>query len=103
MLGSSANFVPADTKASIDAYVKDRAPIGGFLYAVLSDDLFEACGRADENNAKCLFGIVRYIWNNAPPECHGSQAKVRAWLKVRLDALRKQAEDGNESAGGAVP
>jgi len=61
-------------------YVDDRCPTGDFLYAVLSNDLFEAMGRADENNRAALFDICKYIWNELPSICWGSPEKVRAWF-----------------------
>jgi hypothetical protein len=53
---------------------------GGFLRAVLENDLLESFGRADEDNRACLFGICSWMYNNAPMECRGSPAKVKAWL-----------------------
>lgn len=73
--------IPASTKESIEAYVNTRRPTGGFLRAVLSNDLKEACARADEDNRRCLFEIVCVLYNYAPSKCWGSPEKVDAWLE----------------------
>ena len=67
-------------KESLDKYAKDRIPPGGFLIAVLANDLMEAMGRADENNRYNLHDICSYVYNNIPSGCHGSYDIVDAWL-----------------------
>lgn len=66
-----------------DAYVVDRRPTGGFLQAILENDLREACGRADNQNQRLIWEIVEYCWNELPPTCWGSPEKVAAWLAAR--------------------
>ena len=68
-------------KLSLDRYVEDRIATGGFLHAVLTNDLFGAMERADEFNRDDLYNIVKYIFNHIPGECYGSKAKVSKWLK----------------------
>jgi len=69
-----------EIKETLERYVRDRTPAGGFLSAVLSNDLTEACGRADMRNQIRLHEIVSYIYNNLPMLCWGSPEKVDAWL-----------------------
>ena len=66
---------------SIERYVSRRIPTGGFLEAVLSNDLKEACARADNQNRQLLFEIVGYIYNEVPAQCWGSPEKVNLWLR----------------------
>ncbi len=73
-------IIPPYTRASLDRYAHDRVPTGSFLHAVLTNDLFEAIARADDNNAHCLYDICSYIYNELPSDCHGSVEKVKAWL-----------------------
>ena len=70
---------------SLDRYAKEGIPTGGFLAAVLSNDLFEAVGRADHNNLPVLHDICTYIYWELPSSCHGSSDKVKAHLE-RLKA-----------------
>ena len=52
---------------------------GGFVTAVLSNDLFEACGRADTQNSAQLDLICRFIYNNIPRGCYGSHKAMENW------------------------
>jgi len=70
-----------DIQATLERYVNDRCPTGGFLHAVLSNDLMEACARADMHNQRRLPEIATYIYNNLPMISWGSPEKVDAWLK----------------------
>lgn len=74
-------MIPEDIKQSLEKYTQQRIPTGGFLYAVLSNDLFEAFGRADNENRLLLFNICSYIYNELPSTCWGSKEKVNNWLK----------------------
>jgi len=67
-------------KETLERYVNDRCPTGGFLHAVLSNDLTEACARADMRNQRQLPEIVTYIYNNIPSISWGSPEKVEKWL-----------------------
>lgn len=80
----------ANIKAAIDAYAKDGCPTGDFLYAVLSNNLREAIGRADEDNQRDLQEIVRYCWWEIPGNCWGSEKIVNEWLGKHAE--RREAE-----------
>ena len=73
--------IPISIKQSLDSYVEHRIPTGDFLNAVLSNDLFEAIGRADDINIIFLHNICGYIYNELPTLCHGSPKRVRKWLQ----------------------
>jgi hypothetical protein len=68
---------------TLDRYVLNHIPTGGFLEAVLSNDLKEACARADSQNRYLLFEIVSYLYNEVPSACWGSPEKVQKWLEAR--------------------
>ena len=74
-------MIPDRMKLAIDAYVNDRRPVGGFLTAVLSNNLKESFAMADEDNRAHLYDIVRYCHNEIPFVCWGSPQKVKAWLQ----------------------
>ncbi len=71
------------TLAAINRYAKDHVPTGDFLYAVLTNNLAESIGCADEENLRDLVEIVRYIYNHIPYISWGSKEKVAAWLAQR--------------------
>lgn len=83
------NGVPAYTMGALRRYVDEGMEPGGFLTAVLSNDLFNAIGRADGTNAAALENIVRHIYCHEPFDCWGSKERVTAWLD------KKRAERGN--------
>lgn len=67
-------------KASLKRYVENKIPTGGFLRAVLENNLFVAIGRADIQNRNKLHNICIYIYNELPSNCWGSKEKVEKWL-----------------------
>jgi hypothetical protein len=75
--------IPERTIASIQRYVNDHIETGGFLYAVLTNDLMESFARADGENQRAMFEIVKYIYNEIPKICHGSKEIVDEWLSKR--------------------
>jgi len=88
--------IPQHIRAGLDRYVKGGIKTGGFLYAVLTNDLFEAVGRADIESRINLFDICDYIYNKVPLSCWGSKEKVKEWIdKFR----KKESQNGNTSTG----
>jgi hypothetical protein len=59
-------IIPEMTRGSIMRYVEHGIQPGGFLTAVLSNDLYNATGRADRENLAALPAIVRWFANNCP-------------------------------------
>ena len=72
--------IPDELRASLDRYVQKRIPPGGFLIAVLENDLMETIGRADHHNIHFLKEICQYVHWELPSPCHGSPERVAAWL-----------------------
>jgi hypothetical protein len=80
---------------SLKSYVENKVPPGGFLYAVLSNDLTGACAKADEHNQKQLFDIVNYVYNNLPYNSWGSPEKVKKWLNNKENENTEINEEEN--------
>lgn len=74
------NECPVSVRSSLRQYIEDGCEIGGFLRAVLSNDLFGAISRADSENRKNIVRTVSWIYNNAPRACWGSPEAVYEWL-----------------------
>ena len=74
------DIIPFSTISSLYAYVEERRRTGGFLYSFLTHDMVGVFDRADNENSKALRGIWKFIYNNLPASCHGSEEKVEAWL-----------------------
>ena len=78
---------PEDVVESINLYVTHRIPTGGFLHALLANDLREAFAKADSTNRFKLFEITSYCWNEIPSACWGSYEKVADWLEKGRKAV----------------
>lgn len=83
-----------DIKESLDAYWNTGRPTGDFLKAVLSNDLFDAVGRADHENIRDLKEIVSYIYNELPQNAHGSKDNVRYYIESFRRAREKDSDGG---------
>ncbi len=77
----SLDRIPRDTLAEIDRYVNHRIRPGGFLYAVLTNNLYFACVKADDYRRIVFFDIVSYVEGQLPIPCRGSMEAVEAWLR----------------------
>lgn len=72
--------VPEHLVSGIVHYLVNRIEPGGFLLAVLSNDLMGAFGRADEQSRWGMPSLVTFIYNDIPSTAWGSPEKVRRWL-----------------------
>jgi len=52
---------------------------GGFLTAVLCNDLTKAVDKADDRNVELIPNYVKLLYNHAPADCWGSEDKVGNW------------------------
>lgn len=73
--------IPAHMVESLRDYVERRYEPGGFLMAVLENDLKGACGRADMENLRALPAYAAYLVNEMPSVAQGSKERVQAWLR----------------------
>jgi hypothetical protein len=80
MLDFSGYNVPAHTQQALADYIENGVPVGGFLNAVLANDLIGAVGSADAQNIKALKDIVGWVCACAPQGSYGSEALYRRWL-----------------------
>ena len=73
------DLIQPHIRIAIDAWAETGCPVGHFLTAVLSNNLIDAVGQADEMNLRALPAIVAYIYNEIPSGCWGSPEKVKEW------------------------
>lgn len=88
----SMSRVPEHCRQGLIDYLRYGLPPGHFLQAVLSNDLREACGRADERNQRALYDYVYVLYNYAPSEAWGSPERVSAWIQKGAEMRRAVAE-----------
>ena len=88
----------SDIKLALDLYVKDGVPTGGFLRAVLANDLMESLARADEYNKLDIFNICHYIHWEIPANSHGSYEIVAKWEERKQEEVKvfKYLEEESE-------
>jgi len=72
--------VPEQLHDGLVHYIGERRHVGQFLTAVLSNDLKDACARADNVCQVHLHSLIFFLYNYAPGDCWGSRDKVTAWL-----------------------
>ena len=72
--------IRTDMIAALDRYVDYGAPVGGFLHSILTHDLYNALGAADDDNFYNIQAYANYLYNEIPGSCHGSKEKVDAWI-----------------------
>lgn len=77
------DMLPDHMREHAREYVEQGASVGDFLFAVLSNDLVGAFGRADATNKAAMAQWARWLYNEAPSRCWGSPEKVRAWLEEK--------------------
>lgn len=75
--------LPEHMIAAIRRYVDDRIEPGGFLSAVICNDLKQAAGLADHINKHLLFEYVQYFYNETPSDCWGTEEKFNSWLSTQ--------------------
>lgn len=73
--------IPERIMQNLLYYVKGEEHPGGFLYAVLCNDLFGAVGKADKEMKPLIPLLVQYIHWEVPSGCHGSPEHVKAWME----------------------
>lgn len=74
-------YIPKRMMEGLTRYIDHRVEPGGFLKAVISNDLKGAVGLADDENLLNLPAYVTYLYNEAPSLCWGSKENMQTWLK----------------------
>lgn len=75
------SLIPRHMRGAVERYIMHGIPPGSFLTAVLSNDLKEAYGRADDENSAAMRGWVQFIYGYTPSPSQGSPEAVRAWIE----------------------
>ena len=72
-------LLPSGLRGGVQQWIEEGIQPGGFLSAVIENDLRESLGRAYETNRARIFEIVSFFYNEAPSPCWGSVKNARAW------------------------
>lgn len=71
--------IPTYMMGPLQAYIETGRGVGGFLTAVLENNLKGCIDHADMHNRANLPAYVGYLYNQAPQGCWGSPELVKAW------------------------
>ena len=74
-------LVPEPMRGGVIRYIAHGIIPGGFLTALLQNDLMAAVGKADATNQRCIVDWCTFLHNYAPQGCFGSPAAVRSWAE----------------------
>lgn len=74
--------IPEHLRDGIETYIEKGRETGGFLMALLENDLRRAIGSADPTSLAGLPALVRYLNTHAPSIAWGSVANVQAWMAL---------------------
>lgn len=74
------DMIPENAMETLRAYIDRGRRPGGFMEAVLSNNLSEAVARADERHMIAIPAIVFFLYNEAPSGCWGTPERVRDWM-----------------------
>jgi hypothetical protein len=80
LLDFSSYEMTEQSKESLYNYFVYGLEPGGFMTAVLSNDLYGASARADFVNTKLMAQYAQWLVNRAPYGSYGSAEMVRGWL-----------------------
>ena len=93
---AEAYGLPGYMIPSLVSYIMKGVPVGGFLTAVLTNDLKEAVARADDTNAAKIVEYVKFLYNHAPMGCWGSEMHVAEWILHKGMRFEKPRGDQHE-------
>jgi hypothetical protein len=72
-----------EIRESLVRYAHEHVATGGFLHAVLTNDLIRAIQVADPGNFQSLPAIIDYCLQLLPSQAWGSPDAVNQWLKEK--------------------
>jgi len=83
--------IPDHLCGGLRRYLGDGFQPGGFLTAVICNDLMRAVAKGGPEELQALFSVAGWLHNSANWESHGSPEKMKAWLE-----RFKEEEEGVE-------
>lgn len=72
--------VPEHLHDGLADFIMHGIRTGSFLEACISNDLKEACSRADTTCRYALVEIISFLYNDAPSPCWGSPKHYEDWI-----------------------
>jgi len=89
--------IPGYMQDGIISYYKHGWQPGGFLCALINNDLMETFAHADETNKHCILQYVLWFYNYAPSGTWGYATAVGDYIKMKekevADAVESRARE----------
>jgi hypothetical protein len=83
---------------SVRRYIEDGLEPGGFLSAVINNDLKNAFLYADAHNYDKIGFWANWFYTQVPSKCWGSERAMISWIRCGgLNGLKKHREPTTES------
>jgi hypothetical protein len=90
--------VPEHTRGALLRYRDKGYDPGGFMTAVLTNDLMGAISRADRENARALIEICRWVYMRMPRASWGDDDTVDQWINAGgLQGIKSRNEKVDEN------
>ncbi len=91
--------IPQHMRAGLRRYLVQGVPPGGFLTALLSNDLKDTFVRADNENQRAVLTYVQFLYAHAPSGSWGSVENVSSWIDMGgWEGFDRQFEKGRLTA-----
>lgn len=85
-------LLPERLRPGLRGYLLDGHPVGGFLTALIENDLMTAAVKADPESLAALPALARFLYNDTPSSCWGSRTHREEWQA--LGGARKWVRRG---------
>lgn len=82
---SDYSRIPEHMRSGARLYIEQGISPGGFLMAVLCNNLVDAFGRADTINRQELFAWTAWLMWDIPANAWGSAEKVDAYIQAKFE------------------
>lgn len=82
---------PNSSGEAFQRFIEEGIPTGSFLEALLSNDLAQACARADYINQALIFEYTHFMWDELPLSAWGSRENYKNWIAH----VNKIKQEGN--------
>lgn len=94
--------IPAHLHSGLALYTLHGTPTGSFLEAMIAGDLFDACGRADEESATAIFPLAKWIYSNIPASGMGSRENYNDWIRRKREEREERGETVSPAEKGKL-
>lgn len=87
--------IPEHMLKALIAYRDEGQPVGGFLEAVIANDLVGAAVRADSTNINLLPSYANWLYNETPLSSWGSRQAYHSWVEGKASERHLGEEEMN--------